>query len=99
LDPIQLQKKAKVVSAELDPDHTVQFDRTTSTTATSWKKTSKPANKLSNYWRFVTQWVGQAMLGGRSKTENVRADRDELRKKRMSENKSLLSKASDGGAQ
>jgi hypothetical protein len=55
------QKKAKVVSAELDPDHTVQFDRNNFNDSYVVEENSKPANKLSNYWRFVTQWVGQAM--------------------------------------
>ena len=55
------QKKAKVVSAELDPDHTVLFDRNNFNDSYVVEENSKPANKLSNYWRFVTQWAGQAM--------------------------------------
>jgi hypothetical protein len=55
------QKKAKVVSAELDPDHTVQIDRNDFNNSYVVAENSKPANKLSNYWRFVTQWVGQAL--------------------------------------
>ena len=55
------QKKAKVVSAEIDPDHTVQIDRNNFNNSYVVEENSKPANKLSNYWRFVTQWAGQAL--------------------------------------
>jgi hypothetical protein len=55
------QKKAKVVSAELDPDHTVQFDRNIFNNSYVADENAKPANKLSNYWRFVTQCLGQVM--------------------------------------
>jgi len=55
------QKKAKVVSAEIDPDHAVQFDRNNFNDSYVVEENPKPANKLSNYWRFVTQWVGQAI--------------------------------------
>jgi hypothetical protein len=55
------QKKAQVVSAEIDPDHTVQLDRNNFNNSYSVKPDSKPANKLSNYWLFVTQWMSQAM--------------------------------------
>ena len=32
-----------------------------SITATRPKRMAKPARKVTNYWRFVTQWLGQAM--------------------------------------
>jgi len=55
------QKKAEVVSAELDPDHTVQIDRDDFNNSFVVEPNSKPTNKLSNYWVFVTQWIGQAL--------------------------------------
>ncbi len=55
------QKKAKVVSAELDPDHTVQIDRNDFNNSFVVEANPKPTNKLSTYWLFVTQWVSQAL--------------------------------------
>ena len=54
-------KKAKVVSAEIDPDHTVQIDRNDFNNSFVVEANGKPTNKLSTYWLFVTQWVSQAM--------------------------------------
>ena len=54
-------KKAKVVSAEIDPDHTVQIDRNDFNNSYVVKPHTKATYKLSNYWLFVTQWLGQAM--------------------------------------
>jgi hypothetical protein len=55
------QKKAKVESAEIDPDHTVQLDRDNLNNSFVVEPEPKATNKLSNYWLFLTQWVGQAM--------------------------------------
>ncbi|MFZ0864899.1 MAG: M1 family metallopeptidase [Candidatus Sulfotelmatobacter sp.] len=55
------QKKAKVVSAELDPDHTVQIDRNNFNNSYVVEANPKATNKLSTYWLFVTQWVSQAV--------------------------------------
>ncbi|HVI80998.1 MAG TPA: M1 family metallopeptidase [Candidatus Acidoferrum sp.] len=55
------QKKAKVISAELDPDHTVQIDHNDFNNAFVVESTSKPAQKISNYWLFAMQWIAQAM--------------------------------------
>jgi len=55
------QKKAKVVSAELDPDHTVQIDRNDFNNSFVVEANPKPTYKLSTYWLFVTQWVSQAL--------------------------------------
>jgi hypothetical protein len=55
------QKKAKVVSAELDPDHTIQIDRNDFNNSFVVEANPKPTYKLSNYWLFVTQWIGQAL--------------------------------------
>ncbi len=60
------QKKAKVVSAELDPDHTVQIDRNDFNNSFVVEGNGKPAHKLANYWLFVTQVAkpGLGMVGG-----------------------------------
>jgi len=55
------QKKAKAISAELDPDHTVELDRDKFNDSFVVEPNRKPTNKLSTYWLFVTQWVGQAL--------------------------------------
>jgi len=55
------QKKAKVVSAEIDPDHSIYFDRDNFNNSRGVEPKSKPTNKLSTYWLFITQWLGQAM--------------------------------------
>jgi aminopeptidase N len=54
------QRKAKVVSAELDPAHKVQIDRNNINNSFVVEPNPKPTYKLSNYWLFVTQWVSQA---------------------------------------
>ncbi len=55
------QKKAKVVSAEIDPDHTVHIDRNNLNNSYVVKVNGKPTYKISNYWLFLTQWAGQAL--------------------------------------
>ena len=55
------QKKAKVVSAEIDPDHTVQIDRNNFNNSRTAEPNAKAAHKLSNYWLFVTQVFSQAL--------------------------------------
>jgi hypothetical protein len=55
------EKKAKVVSAEIDPDHTVQLDRNDFNNSFVVEANGKPARKLENYFMFVSQWLGQAM--------------------------------------
>jgi hypothetical protein len=55
------QKKAKAVSAEIDPDHTVQIDRNNFNNSYVVEAHTKPTHKLSNYWMFVSQWVAQAL--------------------------------------
>jgi len=52
-------KKAKVVSAEIDPDHTVQIDRNNFNNSYVVEPNGKPTLKLSNYWLFLTQLAGQ----------------------------------------
>lgn len=55
------QKKAKVVSAEIDPDHTVHIDRNNFNDSFVVEPNPKPIYKLSTYWLFVTQWMSQAV--------------------------------------
>ncbi len=54
-------KKAQVVSAEIDPDHTVQLDRNNFNNSYVVKEKARPTYKLSNYWLFACQWIAQAM--------------------------------------
>ncbi len=55
------QKKAKVVSAEIDPDHTVQIDRNNFNNSFVVEANTKAAYKLSNYWVFLTQLLSQVL--------------------------------------
>jgi Peptidase family M1 domain len=55
------EKKAKVESAEIDPDHKVQIDRNDLNNSFTVEPQGKPARKLENYWLFVTQWAAQAL--------------------------------------
>jgi hypothetical protein len=55
------EKKAKVVSAELDPDHTVQIDRNDFNNSYLVEGNGTPARKVENYFVFMTQWLGQAL--------------------------------------
>ncbi len=55
------QKKAKVVSAEIDPGHTVHIDRNNLNNSYLVKANRKPTYKISNYWLFLAQWAGQAL--------------------------------------
>jgi hypothetical protein len=59
----EYQKKAKAVSAEIDPEHTIQIDRNDFNNSYSVVADGKPANKLANYWLFITQWLGQQLAG------------------------------------
>jgi Peptidase family M1 domain len=55
------QRKSKVASVEIDPDHTIHLDRNRFNDSLVVEPNAKPTHKLSNYWLFVTQWVSQAM--------------------------------------
>jgi len=54
-------KKAKVVSVEIDPDHTVQIDHDNFNNSFVVEGNGKPTHKLSTYWLFCTQWLSQAL--------------------------------------
>jgi hypothetical protein len=55
------QKKAKVVSAEIDPDHKIHIDRNDLNNSYTAEANGKPARKVANYWLFAEQWVSQAL--------------------------------------
>jgi hypothetical protein len=57
----QYQKKAKVESAEIDPDHTIQIDHNNFNNSRMAEPDPNPANKLTNYLLFASQWLGQAL--------------------------------------
>jgi len=54
-------KKAKIVSAEIDPDHKILIDRNAFDNSYTLEPNGKPAHKLANYWLSVTQLLGQAL--------------------------------------
>jgi aminopeptidase N len=53
------QKKAKVESVEIDPDHKYFFDRNNFNNSYLAKPKSAAARKLENYWIFVSQLFAQ----------------------------------------
>ena len=55
------EKKAKLESAEIDPDHKIQIDRNDFNSSYTAKEHGRTALKLTNYWLVVTQWLGQAL--------------------------------------
>jgi hypothetical protein len=54
-------KKTKIASAEIDPDHKIHIDRNDLNNSYTAEANGKPARKLSNYWQFATQWISQAL--------------------------------------
>ena len=52
-------KKAKVVSAEVDPDHQIHLDRNNFNNSRTDEPNRAPTRKLANYWAFATQWFSQ----------------------------------------
>ena len=54
-------KKTKVVSAEIDPDHKVMFDRNNFNNSYVVEGDSKATRKVTNYWLFMTQWLAQVL--------------------------------------
>src|SRR6202167_2752383 len=54
------EKKTKIESAELDPDHKIQIDRNDFNNSLTAEANGKPARKVANYWLFAEQWVSQA---------------------------------------
>jgi len=55
----EYQKRAKVVSAEIDPDHKIYLDRNNFNNSYTVEPNTAPGSKLVNYWVFVTQFFAQ----------------------------------------
>jgi hypothetical protein len=55
------EKKAKVISAEIDPGHSIQIDRNDFNNSDRAEPNGKPARKLENYFMFLSQWASQAL--------------------------------------
>jgi hypothetical protein len=55
------QKKSKVASVEIDPDHTIHLDRDNFNNSLVVEPDPRPTYKISTYWLFLTQWISQAM--------------------------------------
>lgn len=54
-------EKAKIVSAEIDPDHKVMFDRNNFNNSYIAEANGAPARKLVNYWEFFSQFFAQIL--------------------------------------
>jgi hypothetical protein len=54
-------RKSKAESAEIDPDHKILLDRNNFNNSRLAEDNSRPERKLTNYWMFVTEWMGQAL--------------------------------------
>jgi Peptidase family M1 domain len=54
-------RKAQVVSAEVDPDHQVWLDRDFFNNSYVVKADSRATEKLSNIWGFASQWIAQLL--------------------------------------
>jgi len=57
----EYEKKAQVVSAEIDPDHKIQIDRNDFNNSYTVEGNGKPARKLETYFMFLSQWLSQAL--------------------------------------
>jgi hypothetical protein len=53
------QKKAKIESVEIDPDHKIGFDRNIFNDSRTAEENGAPARKLANYWTFISQFCAQ----------------------------------------
>jgi hypothetical protein len=54
-------KPAKVESAEIDPGHQIFLDANFFNNSQTVQEHPTASKKISNYWLFVTQWIGQAL--------------------------------------
>jgi hypothetical protein len=57
----QYQKKAKVESVEVDPDHKLQFNRDNFKANYLAKPNTAPASKLVHYWEFISEFGAQLL--------------------------------------
>ena len=53
------QKKAKLESVEIDPDHKIDFDRNNFNNSRTAEANGAPARKLTNYWTCISQLFAQ----------------------------------------
>ena len=54
-------RKAQLVSAEIDPGHQVWLDRDFYNNSYMVKADSHATQKLSNIWGFISEWLGQML--------------------------------------
>jgi hypothetical protein len=55
----EYQKKAKVESVEVDPDHKIYLDRNNFNNSRTAEPNGDPARKLANYWTCISQFFAQ----------------------------------------
>ena len=55
------EKKTKIASAEIDPDHKIHLDRNDFNNSYVAEANGKATRKVANYWWFAEQWVSQAL--------------------------------------
>ena len=55
------ERKAKLVSAEVDPDHDYLLDRDPFNNSWREKADRRASGKLAGYWTLLTQWLEQAL--------------------------------------
>lgn len=57
----QWNKKAKIVSAEIDYNHQLQLDRDFYNNSNLVQSDNRAARKLAGYWTFLVQWFAQML--------------------------------------
>ncbi|HEV8047835.1 MAG TPA: M1 family metallopeptidase [Terriglobales bacterium] len=55
------QKKAKIESVEVDPDHKINFDRNNFNNSQTAEPGAAPARKSTNYWTCISQFCAQLL--------------------------------------
>ena len=55
------EKRAKIVSAEIDPNHSVRLDKNFFNNSYTAKSHPRASLKIANYWLMVTQFLAQAL--------------------------------------
>ncbi len=56
-------KKAKLVSAEVDPEHKLWLDKNFFNNSKTMEPDTAATSKLTNYWTFITQFFAQTLAG------------------------------------
>ncbi len=57
----EYQKKAKIESVEVDPDHKINFDRNNFNNSRTAEASRAPARKLTNYFTCISQFCAQLL--------------------------------------